>query len=84
MTRQSISLTAANDAWLKYQVETEEYSSKSDLVNDLIRQARRQEQQEIALVRAKLIAAETSGFTQKTVAEIKREALQGLGVHDDL
>lgn len=39
MTRQSISLTEPNDEWLKRQVDEKEYSSKSELVNDLIRPA---------------------------------------------
>jgi len=39
MVRQSISFTEPNDKWLKEQIEIKEYSSKSDLVNDLIRQA---------------------------------------------
>lgn len=37
MARQSISFTQPNDEWLKSQVDTQEYSSKSELVNDLIR-----------------------------------------------
>ena len=55
--------------WLKSQVETEEYSRKSEVVNDLIRKARA-EQQQIELIRAKLIKAEQSGFTDKSQAEI--------------
>jgi antitoxin ParD1/3/4 len=61
MTRQSISLTDPNDAWLMAQVESAEYASKSDVVNDLIRRAREVEQQR-ELIRAKLIKAEQSGF----------------------
>ncbi len=61
MTRQSISLTPPNDAWLMAQVESAEYTSKSDVVNDLIRRAREAEQQR-ELIRAKLIKAEQSGF----------------------
>lgn len=61
MTRQSISLTPPNDAWLMAQVESSEYTSKSDVVNDLIRRAREAEQQ-LELIRAKLIKAEKSGF----------------------
>jgi len=41
MNRQSISFTQPNDEWLKDQVESKEYSSKSELVNDLVRQARK-------------------------------------------
>jgi antitoxin ParD1/3/4 len=68
MTRQSISLTRPNDEWLKAQVDSEEYTSKSDVVNDLIRKAR-----EIELIRAKLIRAEQSGFIEQTPAEILAE-----------
>ena len=65
MARQSISLTPPNDAWLKAQVDSEEFSSKSEVVNDLIRKAR-----EVEYIRAKLIAAEQSGFTTLTPQEI--------------
>jgi len=81
MTRQTISFTTPNDDWLKYQIEKQEYTSKSELVNDLIRQARVKEQQEISFIRAKLIKAENSGFTQMTPDEIKAEALKKLGIH---
>lgn len=73
MARQSISLTEPNDEWLKAQVENQEYSSKSELVNDLIRQARKQ-QAEIDWLRAKLKKAENSGFTNHTKDQILKEA----------
>ena len=45
MPRQSITLTEKNDAWLKRHVDdTREYANKSELVNDLIRRARRAEE----------------------------------------
>lgn len=53
MPRQSISFTQPNDEWLKTQVENQEYASKSELINDLIRQARNQ-QIEIDWIKAKL------------------------------
>ena len=62
MARQSISLTQPNDEWLKNQVDNKEYSSKSELVNDLIRQARKQQRQ-IDWISTKLERAENSGFT---------------------
>ena len=68
MPRQSISFTPPNDDWLKAQVESEEYTSKSDVVNDLIRRARKNE-----AIRARLIHAEQSGFTQQSGAEILAE-----------
>ena len=69
MSRQSISFTEPNDEWLKAQVNKKEYSSKSELVNDLIRQARKQQIQ-IDWVRAKLDKAEKSGFTSDNKNEI--------------
>jgi len=69
MSRQSISFTKPNDEWLKAQVDKEEYSSKSELVNDLIRQARKQQVQ-IDWIRAKLEKAENSGFTNDSKEQI--------------
>ena len=69
MIRQSISFTQQNDEWLKNQVESNEYSSKSELVNDLIRQARKQQSQ-IDWIKAKLEKAENSGFTSESKDQI--------------
>jgi antitoxin ParD1/3/4 len=73
MARQSISLTKPNDEWLKAQVDSEEYSSKSDLVNDLIRQAR-QQQAQIDWLKNKLEKAEKSGFTTDSKEDILRQS----------
>jgi antitoxin ParD1/3/4 len=73
MARQSISFTDPNDDWLKEQVDKKEYSSKSELVNDLIRQARKQQVQ-VDWVRTKLEKAERSGFTSDSKAQILKEA----------
>ena len=69
MSRQSISFTKPNDEWLKTQVKNGEYSSKSELINDLIRQARKQQVQ-VDRIRAKLDKAENSGFTTDSKEEI--------------
>jgi antitoxin ParD1/3/4 len=69
MTRQSISFTEPNDDWLKAQIENKEYSSKSELVNDLIRQARKQQAQ-IDWISSKLESAEKSGFTSDSKEQI--------------
>jgi antitoxin ParD1/3/4 len=79
MIRQSISITPPNDAWLKAQVESQEYVSKSDVVNDLIRKARAK-QEKFEEIRSKLIQAEQSDFVtpdrQEILAEFKRRAAQ--------
>jgi len=43
MNRQSITFTKPIDEWLKEMVANQEYSSNSELVNDLVRQARSQQ-----------------------------------------
>jgi antitoxin ParD1/3/4 len=73
MARQSISFTNPNDAWLKAQVDNQEYTSKSELINDLIRQARKSQAQ-IDWVRAKLERAEKSGFTDNSQEQIRLQA----------
>lgn len=73
MARQSISFTKLNDEWLKEQVESQEYSSKSELINDLIRQARKQQVQ-VDWIRAKLDRAESSGFTDDTREQILKQS----------
>lgn len=73
MARQSISFTKPNEEWLKSQVDNKEYSSKSELVNDLIRQARKQQIQ-IDWIRAKIDKAENSGFTNDSKDEILRQS----------
>ena len=73
MPRQSISFTEPNDNWLKSQVDSKEYSSKSELINDLVRQARNQQKQ-IDWIKAKLTKAEQSGFTEDTKEQILAES----------
>lgn len=73
MTRQSISFTNPNDEWLKEQVNNEEYTSKSELINDLIRQARKQHVQ-VDFIRAKLDKSERSGFTDDTKEQILKQS----------
>ena len=69
MARQGNSLTEPNDEWLKRQVVSKEYTSKSELINDLVRQAR-QQQRQIDWIRLKLEKAEQSGFTTDSKEDI--------------
>jgi antitoxin ParD1/3/4 len=73
MARQSISFTKPNDEWLKAQLDNQEYSSKSELINDLIRQARKQQVQ-IDWIRTKLDKSERSGFTDNTKEQILKQS----------
>ena len=73
MPRQSISFSKPNDEWLKAQIDKEEYSSKSEIVNDLIRQARKQQAQ-VDWIRLKLEKSEQSGFTNDTKEQILNQS----------
>jgi antitoxin ParD1/3/4 len=79
MTRQSISLTAPNEEWLKNQVNTDEFSSKSEAVNYLIRQARSQEEY-FEFVRSKIINAQKSGIGTTSQKELLSKIKQNLNV----
>ncbi len=83
MTRLSISFTLPNDEWLKAQIESQEYTSKSEVINDLIRKARAQEQ-ENEWIRQKLIKAEKSGFTDMTPDEILAQSKHELRRNGEL
>jgi antitoxin ParD1/3/4 len=73
MPRQSISLSKPNDEWLKAQINNQEYSSKSELVNDLIRQARKQQTQ-VDWIKIKLEKSEKSGFTSDSKEQILKQS----------
>lgn len=71
MSRQSITLANQNDEWLKTQVANEEFTSKSEVVNFLIQQARKQEAY-YDYVRMKIELGEKSGLAKK---QTKKEML---------
>jgi antitoxin ParD1/3/4 len=77
MSRQSISFTAPNDEWLKNLIANKEYSSKSEIVNDLIGQARSQQKQ-IDWVRLKLDKAESSGVASDSREDILKQSKKSL------
>ncbi|TXE08402.1 CopG family transcriptional regulator [Gelidibacter salicanalis] len=77
MTRQSISLTKKNDEWLKVQLSEDEFNSKSEAINYLIKQARNQKEY-YDFVRMKIEKGEKSGFAKKQtrdemLAEFKKD-----------
>jgi antitoxin ParD1/3/4 len=69
MARQSITLATPNDEWLKNQVAKEEFSSKSEAVNYLIKQARSNEAYN-EFVSNKLEKAVKSGHSTLTKEEL--------------
>ena len=83
MARQSITLTQPNDDWLNDLVMRNEYASKSEVVNDLIRRAR-EEQERLQLLRLQLQQGEESGFIEVTKEELQKALRQSLDEDNDL
>ncbi|MGF1565616.1 MAG: type II toxin-antitoxin system ParD family antitoxin [Flavobacteriales bacterium] len=83
MARQSITLTQPNDDWLNDLVMRNEYASKSEVVNDLIRRAR-EEQERLQLLRLQLQQGEESGFIEVTKEELQNALRQSLDEDNDL
>ena len=79
MARQSISITKPNNDWLLEQVNSNEYASKSEAVNDLIRQERKK-QERLKWLEKKLLDAEASGISTLSKEEIRLKAQQSLNV----
>jgi antitoxin ParD1/3/4 len=79
MARQSITLAKQNDEWLKQQVANEEFTSKSEAVNYLIKQARARDDYH-DYVQIKIDRGLKSGFSEKTKEELLAEIKGRLNV----
>ncbi len=79
MARQSITLAKQNDEWLKNQVAEQEFTSKSEAVNYLIKQERDRKAYDDYVI-MKLERAEKSGFSTKTKEELLAEIKSRLNV----
>jgi len=79
MTRQSTTLTKQNDEWLKTQVAEEEFNSKSEAINYLIKQARERDDYH-NYVQMKIDRGLKSGFSTKTKEELLEEIKRRLDV----
>ena len=82
MVKKSITLTDQQDIWIKAQIKMGHYGNESEVVRELIRERQLREQEtnrEIEAIRAKLINAERSGFTNQSATEILQEIKDGLG-----
>jgi antitoxin ParD1/3/4 len=79
MARQSITLAKQNDDWLKQQVEKEEFNSKSEAINYLIKQARERDAYH-DYVQMKIDRGLKSGFSTKTKEELLAEIKSRLNV----
>jgi antitoxin ParD1/3/4 len=79
MSRQSITLANQNDEWLKQQVANQEFTSKSEAVNYLIKQARDRDSYH-DFVQMKIDRGLKSGLSTKTKDELLAEIKKRLNV----
>lgn len=74
-TRASLSISEPNERWIQARIDSKEFSSRSEVINDLIRKAR-----EVEIIRARLLAAELSvekqGWVEQTAEEMLKEFKQ--------
>ena len=83
MPRQTITLTEPNHKWLQARVDSGEFKTQTDAVNDALRRAREIESG-VEEIRAKLIRAEQRGFTDMTADQILEQSKKELRADGDL
>ncbi len=69
MATMNVSLPDLMKAWVEEQIKTGQYSNVSDYVRDLIRRDQEYLDKRETLIKA-LISGETSGVSERTVADI--------------
>lgn len=82
MVKKSITVTDQQANWIKVQIKKGHYGNESEVVRELIRERQLREQEtarEIEVIRAKLIQAEKSGFTDQRPEDLLKEIKDGLG-----
>jgi antitoxin ParD1/3/4 len=75
-TRASLFISTPNESWLQAQIDSGEFASRSEVVNDLIRKARENDR-EAEYIRSKLLASEKSVEKHGWVKEKPNEILDG-------
>ena len=69
MPRQSISLSEPNHRWISEKIESKEFRSNSEVVNDALRKIREMESG-VKAIQDALVVGEKSGISQRTPDEI--------------
>ncbi len=83
MIKKSITVTDQQESWIQAQIATGRYASDSEV----IREALREKELRIAetdMLRARLIASEDSGLSDRTPTEIRAAAKARLKGDDDV
>ncbi len=70
IVRKTITLTQAQNEWIKGQINSGSFTNDSEVMRDLIRKAQ-QEDSQIAATRAALVRGEKSGLSIRNPEEIR-------------
>ncbi len=73
MIKKSITVTDQQEAFIQAQLATGQYASDSEVIREALRE-KELRIQEIDELRAKLIASENSGLSERTPEQIRNEA----------
>lgn len=83
MIKKSITVTDQQEAWIQSQMASGNYGTDSELIREALRE-KQMRMAEIEAIRAKLIAAEQSGFSNKTPEEILATSKEQLRPNGEL
>ena len=83
IVRKSISLTKQQDAWVKAQISSGDFTNDSEVVRDLIRKAQARDENLISL-RAAIKKGRDSGPGSRTMDQIKTDVVARLTANGQL
>ncbi len=83
MVKKSITVTEQQDAWIKAQIVTGNYSNESEFLRDLIRKEQNYDA-DIEAIRIALIKAEGRGMGSRTPDQIKQTVQKRLKKNGNL
>lgn len=83
MPRQTITISDPNHNWLQARIDSGEYKTHTEAVNDALRRVREIESG-VDAIRTKLIRAEQRGFTNLTPKQILKKSKNELGQNGEL
>ncbi len=80
MVKKSITVTDQHDAFIQAQIATGQYASDSEVIREALRE-KEMRMAEIDALRAKLVASEQSGISERSAEQIRSAAKERLKQH---
>lgn len=83
MVKKSITVTDQQEAWIQAQLAKGHYATDSEIVREALRE-KQERLAEIEAIRAKLIAAEAGGFSDKSAEDIRAQVKEEMRRSEEL